>query len=504
MRVSKNVYRSILIASFLMVNGLVIYGIAAAWKFLNTGADRSTMLHIAVKQEAAYMPKMNWDLTGQEGRPMEQQTLRELEADYRSAWYVKSIALANNDAFGLDDYYTEDARAQLTNLLEINAKQGTTTKGTTLEHNPKLEFYSLDGKLVVITDSNVASYEEIYQENQLIHKQESTDTYRIILLLEDGFWRIRQQVKLHAGADLKEQPFADVKPGTLKGINYYPREQPWEMFGEQFDKSTILTDFEIVREMGFNTVRIFVPYETFGGANLHEQELKQLHIVLDVASQENLKVLVTLFDFYGNYDIMDWTLTQRHAEKLVLSLRNHPALLAWDIKNEPDLDFENRGKDNVLSWLTNMSKNIRKWDPEHPITVGWSSPEAAVHLQESIDFVSFHYYGDPSHFQERYQMLRESTGGKPLVLEEFGKTSYSGIWNGFMGSSNKQAEYLSEMGNHIQDEHLSYFIWTLYDFEKIPGKVVGSKPWRKANQRHYGLLDKNGNPKPAANEIEKE
>ena len=74
--VSKNVYRSILIASFLTVNGLVIYGIAAAWKFLNTGADRSTMLHVAEKLEAAYVPKMNWDLAGQEGRPMEQQTLQ--------------------------------------------------------------------------------------------------------------------------------------------------------------------------------------------------------------------------------------------------------------------------------------------------------------------------------------------------------------------------------------------------------------------------------------------
>ena len=126
----------------------------------------------------------------------------------------------------------------------------------------------------------------------------------------------------------------------IKGINYYPQQHPWAMFDENFDPQQIETDFSRINTMGLNSVRIFVPYSDFGGANVQEAKLSRLLKVLDLAKSQNLKVLVTLFDFYGNYELEDWTLTHRHAEIIVNSLKNHHALLGWDIKNEPDLDFK--------------------------------------------------------------------------------------------------------------------------------------------------------------------
>lgn len=37
---------------------------------------------------------------------------------------------------------------------------------------------------------------------------------------------------------------------------------------------------------------------------------------------EKLKVIVTLFDFYGDYSVLDWTLNQRHAETIVAALKS--------------------------------------------------------------------------------------------------------------------------------------------------------------------------------------
>ncbi|GAW89159.1 glycosyl hydrolase family 5 [Flavobacterium psychrophilum] len=51
-----------------------------------------------------------------------------------------------------------------------------------------------------------------------------------------------------------------------------------------------------------------------------------------------------MFDFYSDYTLESWTLTSRHAEKIVSEFKKHKAVLAWDIKNEPNLDFENRNK----------------------------------------------------------------------------------------------------------------------------------------------------------------
>lgn len=494
---SKNLYRALLLTSFLVVNGAIIYGIAAGWSFLNTGADRSTMLHLSGTLEEAYFPQVTWDLDQQEGRPMELQTLSELERDYRNAWYVRSLGLLNNDRFGLDDYFTKDAREKLFRQLDLNIAAQITVKSTTLKHNPQLDFYSLDGKLVVLTDHNVEGYRQIFREGSLIYEGRTQESFQVILLLEDGFWRIRQLVKIPNKIQSAAVPAQEFSLDNYMGINYYPKGQPWELFGENFDPTSIEEDFVTLAKAGFNSVRIFVPYEDFGNAQVPELALGQLRKVLDLAQIQQLQVLVTLFDFYGNYDILDWTRTYRHAETVVNALKDHPALLGWDLKNEPDLDFENRGKENVLNWLGILSENMRTWDPHHPLTIGWSTPEAAVHLKEEVDFISFHYYGEPEALEARYRDLKEVAGDKPLVLEEFGKSSYSGFWNVFSGSEDKQANYLKELQSFIAEEELSSFLWTLHDFDQVPNRVVGRLPWRKAYQRHFGILGTAGNPKAA-------
>ena len=377
----KNIYRAMLVLSFLAVNAVIIYGIAAAWSFLNTGADKSSMLHIGQDLEMVYRPKIVWTLDKQQGRKIEKQTLTDVEKDYLGAWYAKNQALNNHGYDGIMDYYTKDARSSLLELLEHNKSMGIQTQSTTLSHHPTLEFYSLDGKMVVLTDHNVVQYDQVYESGNLVHDKRSTNTYKVVMLLEDGFWRIRQLVKVSGEHMRSPKPDENIKLPIqrLKGINYYPKEHPWDMFGNRFDKKAIATDFELLENMGMNTIRVFVPYKTFGGANLKKEYLEQLSKLLDIAQEHNLKVLVTLFDFYGDYSLSDWTLTHRHAEQLVNHLKDHNGLLGWDIKNEPDLDFDHRGEILVKAWLEEMIHQIRSWDAVHPITIGWSNPETANH-----------------------------------------------------------------------------------------------------------------------------
>ena len=180
-----------------------------------------------------------------------------------------------------------------------------------------------------------------------------------------------------------------------------------------------------------------------------------------------------------------------------LSLVGHEGVLAWDIKNEPDLDFESRGKEKVLAWLQQMATNIKQWDNKHPVTIGWSSPEAAIHLNGHVDFISFHYYKDVSDFNQAYQMLRKAIPNKTLVLQEYGYSSYSGIWNMFNGSEQSQAEYFKKMQVVLKKENLPYLFWTMHDFDKIPTPVVGRLPWRKQRQKYFGFIDKKGKQKAA-------
>ncbi len=496
-RWNRNMYRALLLISFLVINALILYGISAVLSYLNTGADKSSILHLQAEINEAYLPKIVWGDLQNQGRPMEEQTLKEIEKDYLSAWHVRNIAYKNNDTYGLADYYTDSARVKVYKTIAINKKNKTTIDRTTLAHKPSLDFYSADGTLVVFTDTNVIAYKETLVNNKVVFREKDTTSYKVMMLLEDGFWRIRHMVTI---ANKKEPAAINTKISTkeivdIKGLNYYPKNSPWDMYGKQFSDSIISADFQILKDMGLNTVRVFVPYTDFGEANVIPDKLEKLKKVLKVAEKNEIKVVLTLFDFYGNYDIIDWTLTHRHAETIVTALKDYKAVLAWDIKNEPDLDFESRGKEKVLAWLTHMANAIKTWDTQKPVTIGWSNATAATLLANEVDFVSFHYYKKPSAFAASYTALKKAVPNKPIVLQEYGISSYSGVWNAFTGSHKKQALYYKEMQAVIQENKIPYLFWTMYNFEKIPTSVVGTLPWRKQPQKYYGFINSDGSKK---------
>ena len=499
------IYRSLLILSFIAVNGLILFGISQTLSFLNTGADRSGMLHVGIKNKQAYTPSVKWKDTTNPGRPIEKQTMYEIQKDYINSWYVRNVAFKEYDSIGVFDFYTENARNNILKTLLFNQSQNIKISSTTISHNLFLDFYSADGQLVIFEDRNLKSYKQITQQQELKAEVFDTENYKIAMLLEDGFWRIRHIVRQKSSQDtatINTSPYIkedkiyinDVN-FKIKGINYYPKDSPWDMFGDNFNTKIIQKDFEIIKNAGLNTVRIFVPYEDFGKENVKSEKLSKLVQVMDLAQDNQLKVVVTLFDFYGNYAVEDWTFTHRHVEKITNRLKNHSALLMWDLKNEPDLDFKSRNKTTVIAWLKEISRQVKAVDSVHPITIGWSSIGEAKNLKDIVDVVSFHYYEDIEDFNEKYKLLGDIS--KPRVLQEFGMSSYQGLWAPFGNSEDDQADYHKSFQRLIDSNQLNFMSWTLYDFDKVPTKVVGKLPWRKNKQKCFGFINQKGNKKPS-------
>jgi len=505
---NKNIYRGILIISFIAVNAFILFGISNILAFLNTGADRSTMLHVELKSKDVYLPKVNWTSLENPGRPIEMPTLNKIEQDYLDAWYVRNVTYKTNNPYGIEDFYTDSARVNIFETIKLNKPNKIHIDATSISHQPKLEFYSADGQLVVFTDEEVVEYQKVFQNNNLVLTTEDTTAYKVMMLLEDGFWRIRhiekiipEKTKINPQIESfvkveKGQIIVNEKPFIIKGINYYPQASPWDMFGNSFDESVIEKDFNIIKNSNLNSIRIFVQYEDFGKAVVKPEKLEKLKKTLDLAEKVGLKVVVTLFDFYGDYSILNWTLTHRHAEQIVSAFKDHKSIIAWDIKNEPDLDFESRNKETVKGWLTQMIKEIKKFDRNHLITIGYSSPEAALNLIDQVDFISYHFYKNINHFEADYKMLKKATN-KPLVIQEFGLSSYRGLWNFYRGSDIHQANYHKKMQENFKKESLAFMSWSLYDFNQIPTSVVGRLPWRKSQQKYFGFIDENGNKKPS-------
>ncbi|SNR16498.1 cellulase family glycosylhydrolase [Tenacibaculum jejuense] len=504
---TKKRHKTLLVFLFVSLCSICLYGISIIFNFLNTGADRASILHLSVESNDVYLPKVTWSSIDNPGRPMEEQTLKEIQKDYLNAWHIKNIAYRENNPYGIKDYYTDSVQKKLINTINYNKLNKVQVETTTLQHEPKLNFYSADGQLVTFTDENVVEYQRIHKDGKFLFETELASTYKIMMLLEDGFWRIRHFVKQRNPAKKIEKEtskyattrndsiFLNNIPYKIKGINYYPQDTPWDMFGNKFDTDIIEKDFKLIRSLKLNTIRIFIQYEDFGKANIKLEKIKKLKETIRIAKNNDLKVIVTLFDFYGDYSVQDWTLTHRHAEAIVTAFKNNETIIAWDIKNEPDLDFKNRGEKNVLKWLEYIAKEIKKHDKNHLITIGWSNFEAAKKLTNIVDFVSFHHFND--NFENDFSSLKKATK-KPILVEEFGVPSYKSIWNLFTGDSKKsQATYHKKMQEHFRKYNVSHMAWTLYDFSKIPTAVAGKLPWKRNKQKHFGFIDKNGKQKPS-------
>jgi len=494
---NKNIIRGGLISSYLLLIALSIFGISALYSYLNTGADRGTMLHTKIKTTVHYTPQITWETTSNMGRPIDEQTLKTIENDYLEAWYVRHVAYKTNLKNGINDFYTANARETIFNTIKLNVEENISIESTTLEHHPTLAFFSEDGQLAILKDENVVEYKRIYKDNQFVLETTETANYKVILLLEDGFWRIRHLVKEPAKNVSEYQSKKGISSLEFKGINYYPQATPWNLFGPNFNLDTIDKDFKIINQAKLNTVRLFIPYGSFGKASVFPGKIKKLKQVLDAAEANHLKVVATLFDFYGDYSVLDWTLTQKHATTVVSTFKDHPAILAWDIKNEPNLDFESRGELLVTSWLKQMINHVKTIDQNHAVTIGWSNAKSAPILKNKVDFVSFHYYEAIDDLESVLKTLKTEIPNKPIALTEFGFSSYNGIWNPFGASEKNQASYFKKAQHLLKQNKLPFMSWTLYDFERVPKKVVGRLPWRKNAQKEYGFINSSGEKKPA-------
>lgn len=235
------------------------------------------------------------------------------------------------------------------------------------------------------------------------------------------------------------------------GMNYLPASavNSTEMWQKQsFDEATIRRELALAHEIGYNSVRVFLPYivwEAEGAAFLETFE-----IFLSIAAENELSVLPILFDdcaFDGGQDPVygkqpdpvpglhngRWTPSpgfavsdnpekqaslREYVYAVVGAHRNDERIVAWDLYNEPG----NTERYNLcLPLLVNCFRWARDCEPVQPLTAGvwrlerWDSVNNA--MIELSDIISFHSYGDPETTKKWAESLEHH--GKPFFVTEW-------------------------------------------------------------------------------------
>ena len=202
---------------------------------------------------------------------------------------------------------------------------------------------------------------------------------------------------------------------------------------------------DIAKEIGANSIR------TWGVENALS--------ILDEAEANGLTVMMGLWvqhERHG-FDYNDPVKVKNQLEsfkKVILSLKDHPALLCWGVGNEVDLFYTNT---KVWSAIEDIAKFIHEVDPNHPtctVTAGLDEKEVKLvkQLAPSIDVYCVNTYGDIAGVRKN---IKEFGWNGPYMITEWGPNGHWEVaktkWNTPVEQSSceKAASYEERYKNEI-------------------------------------------------------
>ncbi len=356
-----------------------------------------------------------------------------------------------------------------------------------------------DFRVVNVEEKSLRVDVEVNAETQNLDFNEIVNETRLLRFYQTKVgWMQNTTEIIQADAPVfteRHNKFKDKFSKTFIGINYYPASASWREFWTEFPIEIIQSDLKSIRALNANSVRIFLTHDYFDRAATREEALSKLDIFLKLCEENNIKVLVTLFDLRPNYELSNLQADIDHINHILPVLMSNTSILGVDIKNQADLDFENWGQDRVKGWLTVMMRHIHLQYPDVALTVGWSKADRATGLKDIVDFVTYHEYINPDNFGGRLNKVVSAVGGKPVMITELGST----VWTPFKTKHKAEAKQALRLETQLSQAGPAsgIFLWTLHDFDHVGREVVGPLPWRQAQQRHFGLMRSDGTARPA-------
>jgi hypothetical protein len=295
------------------------------------------------------------------------------------------------------------------------------------------------------------------------------------------------------------------QPIQLKGVNYYPQWRPWSPMWRAWDGPQTERELRMAREqLGINVLRVLVPYnfkgEKEGDGRVPSQLIERLREMAQIAGSQDMRLIVTLFDFYKNFASGGSAGERENIEylrKLLPYFANDERILAWDLHNEPD--HYDRWKDGdqmrVLAWLARMADEVHRLAPNQLVTVGMGEYQNLLlpgpdgrRVVDYSDLISIHLY-DAGAARRALETVRAGTT-KPIIVEEFGWPTGPRCLRNYDEAT--QVVLYREVLAAAEPYAAGVVAWTLRDYDAGP-----TDRWDHFEE-HFGLFRADNSLKPAA------
>ena len=231
------------------------------------------------------------------------------------------------------------------------------------------------------------------------------------------------------------------------GSNFLPSTainqlEMWQ--AETFDAPTIDRELGYAKNIGMNTMRVFLHSVAWKTDPLGFK--KRVDQFLTIADKHHIQPLFVFFDDCWNKepragkqpeprpgihnsgwvqdpgqpasnDTTIYPELERYVKDVLTTFRTDNRILLWDLYNEPG----NSGKrDSSLNLLRREVQWAREVNPEQPISIGlwaWDFEKLNAFQLQNSDVITYHDYEEPQLHQRVIQLLKAN--GKPLICTEY-------------------------------------------------------------------------------------
>jgi len=358
----------------------------------------------------------------------------------------------------------------------------------------------------------------------------------------------------------------------LLGVNYWPRAKAMGWWAD-FDPGEVREELAMIRDLGIGVVRVFLLWESFQPRPdaVEASALRDLAIVGDLALDAGLQLEPTFFTGHmsGPNWAPDWMLdvsrpkrtggrqivnlarpeSAAHdvldpyatpfvldAERLLLrtvcgALRDHPAIWAWSLGNEPDLFARPATAEAGRAWMADMTATVHDVDSAHPVLIGLHAASLhedvglrVDHAAAETDISVMHGYSiydplareplDPD-LVPFTAALTAALAGRPILFEEMGVNTHApdwpshweelATWDGgsraaYFASEHDAANYYAAVLERLhRDGALGAFAWCFGDYA---AELWDRPPCDlQEHERFFGLYRADGTLKPMGHAV---
>ncbi len=316
------------------------------------------------------------------------------------------------------------------------------------------------------------------------------------------------------------------------GVNWVPARAAMQ-WPYEWDPASVEADFAKMQDLGLNCVRFDLVWPWFEPrpGQYNEAAFRQFDWFVALAHRYGIYLNPALLiggevgDAYwdvpyrnGRHPHADPDLLRlqaRHVEEFARRYRGEPAILAWDLTDEPPFWIVGDSTTDAMAanWTQMLCDGLRRYDPAHLIICGTAGQEVgrgpfrADVIAPWVDLFSVHPYPlyEPDLYPEpllstrmtyaaSFETLLSRGAGRPVIMQEYGS-----------GSSQFDPEVLARYYNTLMYSALAagnqgYVAWCFTDAD--PAVQYDRAPYkRNPHETQFGVTDYQRNDRPNGREM---